>query len=233
MSIGFLVVALIAGGLTSSHRLASFFDEPVSAKVQAATPEARLDDVAAQLLDSASLLAKGVMHSVEGLTPLGALDAAWVTHYGESFNGQALGCEAGLYSSDNAGIVAVGQEHDARWPCGTVLRICGPGGCIVAQRADGCPGCGANHVDLSEEGLLLVCGPGSGVCQARVEAFELPCQVPSARRAASGGPVETLAALAEVALADRTASLLDLTQQTARTYTCSVRGPYAPLVLQP
>jgi hypothetical protein len=158
-----------------------------------------------------------------------------VTHYGESFSGQTLGCDTGAYTSDDAGIVAVGPERDVEWPCGTVMRICGPGGCIVAERQDGCPGCSAYHVDLSEEGLLFVCGPGSGVCQARVEAYAPGCEVASSLRR-DGNQDETLelfATLAEIALEDRTADLLDLTRDKTRSSICAVRGPYAPPIPQP
>jgi hypothetical protein len=204
--------------------------------VKAADPvrEPGLEVVANQLLDSVSQLTEGVQHSVDGLVPIGAVDDAWVTHYGESFNGQSLGCDGTPYSSDDASIVAVGASRDAEWPCGTVLRICGPGGCLVARRSDGCPGCGPYHVDLSEKGLLLVCGPGSGVCQARVEAFDLACEFPPARHAASAdGPIELFATLAEIALEDRTADLLDLTQDEPRGDVCTVRGPGAPPLPQP
>jgi hypothetical protein len=190
--------------------------------------------VAGRVFDSISRLAEGIQHSADGLIPIDSLDGAWVTHYGESFNGQTLGCDTGLYSSDDASIVAVGPSHDAEWPCGTVLRICGPGGCLVAQRADGCPGCGAYHVDLSEKGLLLVCGPGSGVCQARVEAYALACKVPAPRAVAPGdGAMQLFATLAESALHDRTADLLDLTQDQQRGEVCTARAPDAAPLAQP
>jgi hypothetical protein len=172
---------------------------------------------------------------VDGLTPLNAVEGAYVTHYGQSFNGQALGCKTGAYSSDDAGIVAVGPERDAEWPCGTILRICGPGGCLVAAREDGCPGCGPDHVDLSEEGLYLVCGPGSGVCQANIEAYSPACRIRTAHAtAADGSPLELFATLAETALQDRTAGLLDLTDEESRTGVCTVqaspkaRADYSP-----
>ncbi|HEU0075912.1 MAG TPA: hypothetical protein VFS30_18085 [Dehalococcoidia bacterium] len=236
MSIGFLVVALITGGLLRQDRITNLVNPPASVEASAPQPEPEpgLDVVANQLLDSVAQLTEGVEHSVAGLIPISAVDDAWVTHYGESFNGQALGCDATPYASDNASIVAVGASRDAEWPCGTILRVCGPGGCLVAQRADGCPGCGPYHVDLSEEGLLLVCGPGSGVCQARVEAFRVACEMPVARRRASqDSPLELFATLAEIALGDRTADMLDLTQDEPRGDVCTVRGPGAPLPQQP
>jgi len=75
----------------------------------------------------------------------------------------------GVYSSEDETIAAVGPAHDAEWPCGADLRICGPAGCAVVQRKDGCPGCSAYVIDLSEAGVLKVCGPGSGVCRARIQ----------------------------------------------------------------
>lgn len=231
MSIGFLVIALVSGGLLSQDRITNLVNPTVSVEAQELkpAPEPGLEVIANQLLETVSQLTEGVEHSVDGLIPIGAVDDAWVTHYGESFNGQAMGCDARPYASDDAGIVAVGASRDAEWPCGTVLRICGPGGCLVAQRADGCPGCGPYHVDLSEEGLLLVCGPGSGVCQADIKAFRVACEFPVVRRRAASqdGPLELFATLAETALQDRTADMLDLTQDEPRGDVCTVRAPEA------
>jgi hypothetical protein len=181
--------------------------------------------VANKLLISASQLELGVRHSVDGLTPLSWVEGAYVTHYGTSFNGQALGCKTGPYSSKDASIVAVGPERDAELPYGTILRICGPGGCLIAEREDGCPGCGPYNVDLSEEGLYIVRGPGSGVCQANVEAYSPACRIRAARgNAANGSPLELFAALAEKALEDRTAGLLDLTNKESSTGVCTVQA---------
>jgi hypothetical protein len=231
VSIAFLVVALIAGGLTASHRITTLFAEPATVEVAPRDPGISAEVVANQFLESASQLAEGVRHSVDGLTPLSTIDEAWVTHYGKSFNGQALGCDGRPYASNDGSIVAVGPALDAEWPCGTILHICGPGGCIVAEREDGCPGCGAYHVDLSEEGLLLVCGPGSGVCKARVGAFAPACHVATARNssASQSTPLQLFATLAEVALGDRTAGLLDLDNDEVRTGVCSVQSaPSSP-----
>jgi hypothetical protein len=154
---------------------------------------------------------------VDGLSSVALVEDVAVTHYGESYNGLKLGCSAETYSSDNASIVAVGPERSAEWPCGTVLRVCGPGGCIVGQRQDGCPGCGSHVIDLSEEGIYLVCGPGSGVCQASVEVIARPvCHgttgslVSEAGAGRSLASIQLFAELAETALEDRTADLLDL-----------------------
>ncbi len=181
--------------------------------------------MANQLIDSVSLLADGVQHSTQGLIRISSVDGAWVTHYGESFNGQPLGCDTGLYSSEDASIIAVGPSRYSEWPCGTVLRICGPGSCIAAQRVDGCPGCGPNHIDLSEQGLSLVCGPGSGVCKASVEAFTLVCDFPPSQAVrAQGGPLELFVTLAEAALSDRTADMLDLAKNEPRGDVCTASG---------
>ena len=93
-----------------------------------------------------------------------------VTHYGESYNGQQLGCPgSGLYSSANPGIIAVGPADYGRWPCGVELNVCGPGGCITGWRIDACPGCGVAQLDLSEAGFAAVCGPeASGSCKVTI-----------------------------------------------------------------
>ena len=160
-----------------------------------------------------------------------------VTHYGESFNGQTLGCGGARYASDDAGIVAVGPERDGEWPCGTLFRVCGPGGCVLGERKDGCPGCDAYHVDLSEEGLYLVCGPGSGVCRASLEVVartsavssDAACEVfaglliSDAEPQQQSGGLTAFAVLAQRALKDRTADLLDITANQPQTTTvCTV-----------
>ena len=195
--------------------------------------------MAQQILDSAAQLSQDIRRSTDGLTPIELVDDVAVTHYGVSYNGQILGCGDGKYSSDNGSIVAVGPERDAEWPCGTVLRVCGPGGCMIGERQDSCPGCDAYLIDLSEEGLYLVCGPGSGVCQASVEAFTQPsvqtfipgCQVTGGALVSEVGGVregagmKLFAVLAEAALADRTANLLDLTRDpTPGAAVCTVRA---------
>lgn len=83
--------------------------------------------------------------------------AAYVTHYGESYNGQNMGCD-GVYWSWDPYILAVSPSRYSEWPCGTVLEITGPGGTLVVARTDSCPGCGPNLLDLSEAGSERVCG---------------------------------------------------------------------------
>jgi hypothetical protein len=82
-----------------------------------------------------------------------------------------MGC-GGVYASEDETIVAVGPEREAQLPCGTLLAVCGPGGCVLAVRQDGCPGCGPGVFDLSEAGLARVCGPGSGVCRALLQPLQ-------------------------------------------------------------
>lgn len=84
--------------------------------------------------------------------------AGEVTHYGESYNGLTMGC-GGIYWSWDTTIVAVAYPgRNGEWPCGTHFRITGPTGIIDAIRTDACPGCNRNQLDLSESGMLAVCG---------------------------------------------------------------------------
>jgi hypothetical protein len=194
-------------------------------------------DTAQTILNSAARLSQDVRRSTEGLTVVQRVPDVAVTHYGESFNGRILGCGGGTYASDNGGIVAVGPERNDEWPCGTLIRVCGPGGCLLGQRQDTCPGCDGYHVDLSEEGLYLVCGPGSGVCRADLEVVERSSAWPpdAACEAANGAFVSEVATarqgdgltafavLAQLALEDRTADLLDITSnEPPATTICTV-----------
>lgn len=96
-----------------------------------------------------------------------------VTHYGESYNGQSLGCDgAGVYSSTEVSIVAVSPARYDAWPCGTVLRVCGDVECIRGVRQDACPGCAPNQLDLSEAGIAQVCGSEEvGSCEVTIEVM--------------------------------------------------------------
>jgi hypothetical protein len=107
----------------------------------------------------------------EALIPLGPVVAAIVTHYGAHYNGQTLGCGTGVYDSDDATIIAVGPARDRQWSCGTLIQVCGTVGCIMALRQDSCPGCDANHVDLSEAGITAVCGEGVSLCDVHLQVF--------------------------------------------------------------
>jgi hypothetical protein len=117
------------------------------------------------------------------------------------------------------------------------MRVCGPGGCLLGQRQDSCGGCDGYHIDLSEEGLYLVCGPGSGVCRADLEVLERSSAWPPAAacQAANGAFISEVAAapwgegltafavLAQRALEDRTADLLDITSnEPAAPTVCTV-----------
>ena len=85
--------------------------------------------------------------------------AGEVTHYGIGFQGSQMGCPgSGVYDTNDTTIVAVGPSQYQQWPCGTGFYISGPNGSIWATRQDSCPGCGTNHLDLSEAGMLTVCG---------------------------------------------------------------------------
>jgi hypothetical protein len=101
-----------------------------------------------------------------------------VTHYGTRFTGRMLGCGDGTYASHDVTIVAVSPDRNKQWRCGYLLEICGEGGCIVGVRQDTCPGCDTNHVDLTEQGLDLVCGLDRGVCSASVRVFAADCMIP-------------------------------------------------------
>jgi hypothetical protein len=102
---------------------------------------------------------------------------AWITHYGERFNDRLLGCyNYGHYSSADPTIVAVNPTLYETLPCGTLLEICGPGGCMVAARKDSCPECRPDGFDLSEAGFKAVCGDADGVCTASVKVLTV-CQV--------------------------------------------------------
>lgn len=90
------------------------------------------------------------------------------THYGYGYNGQSMGCYPyAPYSSSDTTIAAVGYPYTEVWPCGTVLQLEGPAGSLTVIRQDTCPGCGAGMIDLSEAGLIQVCGSLGG-CTVRV-----------------------------------------------------------------
>lgn len=91
------------------------------------------------------------------------------TRYGVQYEGQPLGCPGGfipagrpdlLYHSDDAAIMAAPPSREGDMPCGIVFRITNPrnGAQLVVYRVDSCPGCGHNHVDLSEAGMSVLCG---------------------------------------------------------------------------
>lgn len=95
----------------------------------------------------------------------------WITHYGESYAGGPLGCGVGIYDPADPTIVAVGPARYSDWPCGTRFRISGPAGSIIGVRVDACPGCGANHLDVSEAAAAAICGY-VGNCEVTIEVLE-------------------------------------------------------------
>lgn len=99
--------------------------------------------------------------------------AGKVTHYGESYNGQPLGCTGRPYSSSDATIAASAWRPDGSRPyrCGQLLYVAGPAGGITVTVQDACPGCAWNHIDLSESGIEAVCG-GRFTCAVTITRIE-------------------------------------------------------------
>ena len=105
--------------------------------------------------------------------PTGPRLQGWATNYGRSYNGRPLGCSGfGNYSADGDWIAAVGPDRYDSWPCGTTLRLSGPAGTALVVRADACPGCMANVIDLSEAANELVCGPPAHTCQVVIQEVD-------------------------------------------------------------
>lgn len=94
------------------------------------------------------------------------------TYLHPSLHGNRAGCPGHTYNRHDPTYLAAPPARYATWPCGTLLLIEGPVGSILATRQDSCPGCGSNHVDLSEAGFQEVCGPLSlGRCRVTVTAI--------------------------------------------------------------
>lgn len=83
------------------------------------------------------------------------------TYYHPSLTGNNLGCtqpHGGKYWPWDDSIAAIGPSNYANYPCGTRIIVHGPAGSHIVTRRDSCPGCGHNHIDLSEAAIQLVCG---------------------------------------------------------------------------
>lgn len=91
------------------------------------------------------------------------------TRYGQSYENSPLGCPAytlpagrpdRLYHSADPAILAAPPARYREWECGQGLYIVNPanGRRLYVVRIDSCPGCGANHIDLSEAGMAYLCG---------------------------------------------------------------------------
>lgn len=101
-------------------------------------------------------------------TTSASAEETWTaTHYGESYNGQPLGC-GGTYQSRDDSIGAIGPANYGRLPCGSQITVTGPAGSVSVERRDSCPGCSATLIDLSEAAHEAVCGPGGGICRVTV-----------------------------------------------------------------
>jgi hypothetical protein len=111
---------------------------------QAATPVA-----------TAASAARSSQTTATALLPAGGK----VTPYWDGLAGNTLGCNGyGVYNPDDPTTAAVSDDvTDA--PCGTRIELCnGAGKCLEVVRKDTCPGCAANHIDLSRKAFETLCG---------------------------------------------------------------------------
>ena len=177
-AIGFLVIVLLLGG----EGEADLDPRPPNATpALAQAPDSETPDmpglnVMAELLSALSDTLQQLQSLKQPSTPSEPV-SAWITHYADRFNQRTVGChDYGLYSSDDPTIVAVNPTLYEEIPCGSLLELCGPGGCLLAARKDSCPGCRPDGFDLSEAGFQEVCGDADGVCTASVRVLTT-CQV--------------------------------------------------------
>jgi hypothetical protein len=105
--------------------------------------------------------------------PAGEPVSGGVTPYADSLQGNTLGC-GGVYDLNDPTIAAVSLDRNEEWPCGMPLSITGPAGQIVVIRQDTCPGCPANHIDLSRAAFNLVCGAGASSCAVLIVPMPEP-----------------------------------------------------------
>ena len=81
-----------------------------------------------------------------------------------------MGCNgAGVYNTQDITVIAVGRAAHDDFPCGTLIEVCGPKGCIKGVRKDSCPGCPGYDVDLSRAGFNAVCGPAANSCRVTLK----------------------------------------------------------------
>jgi hypothetical protein len=170
--------------LYSSDGLVSFSDaltasqeveEASDAAIDVAAAESATTDIETTVTSATEAPSPAPAPSpVVAAKPAGAVIYGYATAYGPSYNGQVLGCGTGYYASDDPTIMAVGPSRYADWPCGTQIQVCGPAGCIVVTRQDGCPGCYANLVDLSEAANAAVCGAPPNTCRVTLQVVGLP-----------------------------------------------------------
>jgi hypothetical protein len=158
LSIGLLVLAFLTGGKNEDQP--QLLAEPTTPLIEVQPPASDLPET--RTLPQTENIS---------LVPLSAAVDGIVTHYGAAYNGEVLGCGTGHYASNDVTIIAVGPSRDAEWPCGTPIGVCGPAGCILTYRQDGCPGCGSYHVDLSEVGIILVCGASVSRCDVTIQPY--------------------------------------------------------------
>jgi hypothetical protein len=171
VSIGFLAVALIAGGSPATYHFGLLSNEAHTTHLEAAEAVPPLPILTpAAAIQAEPIVTPVAAYQVQPIvTAVSPVFRGVVTHYGVSYNGSPMGCDGTLYTSENPTIIAVGPALDYDWPCGTQLRICGPVDCMVGMRQDSCPGCTAYVLDLSEAGINLVCGDQAEVCRVGIE----------------------------------------------------------------